>query len=346
MAHRSGRARDVAGKTVVVTGASAGVGRATALAFARAGARLGLVARDAAALQEVKRAVEQSRAAAVCEAVDVADADALDAAAGRIERTLGPIEVWVNDAMVTVFSPAAAMTAAEYRRVTEVSYLGFVHGTLAALRRMRPRDRGVIVQIGSALGYRGIPLQSAYCAAKHAIRGFTASVRSELIHARSGVAITMLELPAVNTPQFDWARSHMETGPRPVAPVFEPEAVADAVVEAARRRGREYWLGWSAAKVILGNMAAPGVLDRVLARRAWEGQSTGNRLAPTRPDNLEAPVPGLHRARGSFTREARRHLPLLPAEAVRFGAALAGAAVLIGAGYGIARLGRRTRRRA
>ena len=221
-------------KVVVVTGASAGVGRATAEAFARQGAFLGLIARDADALADTRAELMRIGAPVAVHACDVADAEAVFAAAARFERELGSIDVWVNAAMVTVFSPIADMTPEEFRRVTEVTYLGFVHGTLAALKTMRPRNDGTIVQVGSALAYRGIPLQSAYCAAKFAIRGFTQSLRTELEHGGSRVRVSMVQLPGINTPQFDWARAHVGRHPQPVAPVFEPEVPARAILRAAR----------------------------------------------------------------------------------------------------------------
>ena len=291
-------------QVVVITGASAGVGRATAHRFARAGWCIGLIARDRDALEAVKREVEELGASAVVAAADVADADAVFAAADLVENTFGRIDVWINDAMVTVFSPVWDMTPAEFRRVTEVTYLGFVHGTMAALRHMRPFNRGKIIQIGSALAYRGIPLQSAYCGSKHAIRGFTDSLRTELIHDRSNISLTMMELPAVNTPQFDWARTHMPRQPRPVAPVVEPEVIARAVFDAVQHPRREYWIGLSTLKVILGNVVLPSFLDRYLAKVAFEAPETKVPVVADRRDNLMDPVHPLHRTRGRFGDEA------------------------------------------
>jgi short-subunit dehydrogenase len=315
-------------ETVIITGASAGVGRATAHRFARTGASIGLIARDEKALAEVKGEVESLGGDAVIVVADVSDAEALFAAAEKLQNALGSIDVWVNDAMVTVFSPLAKMTPEEFRRVTEVTYLGFVHGTMAALRLMRPRDRGTIVQVGSALAYRGIPLQSAYCGAKYAIRGFTESVRTELIHERSNVHITIVNLPAVNTPQFDWARTHLAKQPRPVAPVFQPEVAAAAIFRAAHERRRDYWLGLSAVEVILGNALGPAFLDRYLARTAYQGQMTDKQVSSRRRDNLEKPVSDLHRTRGSFGDEARTSALDLPGPATRLTIA---AACIIGA---------------
>jgi len=291
-------------QVVVITGASAGVGRATAHRFARAGWCIGLIARDRDALEAVKREVEELGASAVVAAADVADANAVFAAADLVENTFGRIDVWINDAMVTVFSPVWDMTPAEFRRVTEVTYLGFVHGTMAALRHMRPFNRGKIIQIGSALAYRGIPLPSAYCGSKHAIRGFTDSLRTELIHDRSNISLTMMELPAVNTPQFDWARTHMPRQPRPVAPVVEPEVIARAVFDAVQHPRREYWIGLSTLKVILGNVVLPSFLDRYLAKVAFEAQETKVPVVADRRDNLMDPVHPLHRTRGRFGDEA------------------------------------------
>jgi NAD(P)-dependent dehydrogenase (short-subunit alcohol dehydrogenase family) len=289
---------------VAITGASAGVGRAVVHEFARAGWRIALIARDAQALEEVRCEVEKLGGSAIVVPADVADAEAVFAAADTIERSFGGIDVWINDAMLTVFAPVWKMTPEEFRRVTEVTYLGFVHGTMAALRAMRPINRGKIIQIGSALAYRGIPLQSAYCGAKHAIRGFTDSLRTELLHEHSRISITMVELPAVNTPQFDWARTHMPRQPRPVAPVVEPEVVAKAVYEAVAAPRREIWIGLSTVKVILGNMVLPEFLDRYLARVAVRGQETRQPISADRKDNLTAPVRGLHRVRGRFGSEA------------------------------------------
>ena len=297
--------RDLRHSTVVITGASAGVGRAVAHRFAKAGAKLALIARDADALGAVEDEVRRLGAGAVSvHALDVADAAAVFDAAAAVAAANGAIDIWINDAMVTVFAPVWQITAEEFRRVTEVTYLGFVHGTMAALRHMRARNRGTIVQVGSALAYRGIPLQAAYCGAKHAIRGFTDSLRSELIHAGSAVALTVVELPAVNTPQFDWARTHMARQPRPVPPVVQPETVAEAIFRAALDPKREYWVGLSTLKAILGNMVLPRFLDRYLARNAYGAQETRTPVAAGRRDNLTAPVTALHRTRGSFGAEA------------------------------------------
>ena len=256
-------------QTVVITGASAGVGRATAHRFAQAGARIGLVSRDRRSLNKVKSEVEALGGTAMAAALDVADAPALLAAADKFSDAFGPIDIWINDAMATVFSPVADIEPEEFKRVTEVTYLGCVYGTQAALHHMLGRDRGVIVQVGSALAYRGIPLQAAYCGAKYAIRGFTDSLRSELIHNGSDIKLTMVDLPAVNTPQFDWARTHLPRQPRPVPPVVQPEAIADVIYCASLRPKREYWVGQSTLKAILGNIARAGG-----ALRIWKPTST------------------------------------------------------------------------
>jgi NAD(P)-dependent dehydrogenase (short-subunit alcohol dehydrogenase family) len=319
-------------QVVVITGASAGVGRAIAHQFARAGWRIGLIARDTEALDEVKQEVEHFGGSAVVAAADVSDAEAVFASADLVEKTFGGIDVWINDAMVTVFSPVWEMTPEEFRRVTEVTYLGFVHGTMAALRHMRPRNRGTIIQIGSALAYRGIPLQSAYCASKHAIRGFTDSLRTELIHDRSRIRVTVMELSAVNTPQFEWARTHMPHQPRPVAPVVQPEVIARAVFDAVRNPRREYCIGSSTLKVILGNMVLPGFLDRYLAKIAFKGQETTQPVSLDRKDNLIDPVHSLHRTRGRFGNEAKDKAPVVAGPVARVAPIVVGGLLLFATG--------------
>lgn len=293
-------------KVVVVTGASAGIGRATARAFGRAGAAVGLIARGRDGLDAAQREIEAYGARARAIPTDVADAKAVETAADEIENTLGPIDVWVNNAMATVFSPVSAITPEEFKRVAEVTYLGTVYGTLAALKRMRERDRGTIVQVGSALAHRAIPLQAPYCAAKFAVRGFTDSLRSELLHDRSRIRLTMVQLCAFNTPQFDWARSHMPMRPQPVPPIYAPELAAHAILRAARRPRREVWVGTPTLQAILGQKLAPGLLDRVLARMGYDGQLTHEPETPGRADNLFAPVAGDAGAHGRFERRARR----------------------------------------
>lgn len=298
---------ELANKIVVVTGASAGVGRATAVEFARQGATVALLARGKAGLEGARAEVEAAGGKAWVQTLDVADADAVDAAAERIEAELGAIDIWVNNAMVTVLSPISQMTAEEFRRVTEVTYLGTVHGTLAALRHMRPRNRGVIVQVGSALAYRAIPLQSAYCAAKFACRGFTDSLRVELQHDDSAVHVTSVHLAAFNTPQFDWARNRMPRRPQPVPPVFQPELAARAIVWASQQKRREVNVGFPAVKTIWGNKFAPQVADWVLEEDGYSGQQDEQLSAGDRPDNLFKPVDRDMGSHGRFDNEARTH---------------------------------------
>jgi NAD(P)-dependent dehydrogenase (short-subunit alcohol dehydrogenase family) len=288
------------GGTVVVTGASAGVGRAVALAFGRIGWQVGLIARGIDALETACRDVEEAGGRPFAVPADVADADAVMQAAERIEGKLGPIDVWINSAMVTIVAPAEQVTPEEFRRVTEVTYLGQVHGTLAALKHMRPRDRGTIVHVGSALAYRSIPLQAPYCAAKSATRGFVDSLRSELQFQRSRIRLTMVQLPAVNTPQFDWARSRMSHRLAPVAPIFQPDPVADAIVRAAFKAPREYWVGHSAVKAIVAQMVAPGLADRFLARSPVASQTTDQPADRSRPDNMFEAGQGDPGAHGRF----------------------------------------------
>jgi NADP-dependent 3-hydroxy acid dehydrogenase YdfG len=327
-------------KVVVVTGASAGVGRAVVHRFAQAGWRIGLIARDPESLEEVRREVEELGGEALVTPADVADSNAVFDASDQIANRFGGIDVWINDAMLTVFSPVSKITPEEFRRVTEVTYLGFVHGTMAALRHMRPVDRGTIIQIGSALAYRGIPLQAAYCGAKHAIRGFTDSLRTELIHEGSDIKLSMIELPAVNTPQFQWARTHMPNQPRPVAPVVQPEVIARAVFHAVQSPRREYWIGLSTLQVILGNMVLPKFLDRYLARFAFEAQETKEPVSVGRPDNLMAPVRSLHSTRGRFDGEAQNEAIVVSGPAARLAPVLLGAVVCAAAGALLARSAR------
>jgi NAD(P)-dependent dehydrogenase (short-subunit alcohol dehydrogenase family) len=292
-------------RVVVVTGASLGVGRAIARAFAARGDAVGLLARPAASLDAAVADAAAAGGRALALPADVADADAVERAAEAAEAELGPVDVWVNAAMVSVFAPAWECTAAEFRRATEVTYLGSVHGTLAALRRMRPRDRGVILQVGSALAYRAIPLQSAYCGAKHAIRGFTDSVRVELQHEGSGVRIASVHLPAMNTPQFEKVRSRLPCRPRPVPPVFQPEVGARAVLWAADHPRRELFVGWPTVQAVTAGKLAPSLVDRFLARTGFDGQQTDEPAPPDAEDNLDAPLPGDLGARGRFGDEAR-----------------------------------------
>jgi NADP-dependent 3-hydroxy acid dehydrogenase YdfG len=292
-------------EVVVITGGSAGIGRATARKFALAGARIGILGRNCDRLQSTKEEMEAIGSECVAISVDVANAPLVEKAAAAIEEAFGPIDIWVNNAMVSVFSPFKQMTSEEFRRVTEVTYLGYVHGTMAALRRMLPRDHGTIVQVGSVLAYRSIPLQSAYCGAKHAIVGFTDSIRSELIHDGSAVHITMVQLPAVNTPQFDWVRSNLELRARPVPPIFQPELAADAIFWAAHQRRREVTVSGTAFKAIMAQKIAPRILDGYLARTTYRAQQTDQPEDPTRHDNLYEAVPGDYEAHGRFDAQAR-----------------------------------------
>ncbi len=285
---------------VVITGASAGVGRATAVTFARRGWAVALLARGREGLEGARREVEEAGGEPLVFSADVADPEAVDDAADQVVAAWGGIDVWVNNAMATVFAPVEKTTPAEFKRVTEVTYLGQVHGTLAALRHMRRQSGGTIVQVGSALAYRSIPLQSAYCAAKAAVRGFTDALRSELIHEESPIRLTMVHLPAVNTPQFDWARSRLPRRLQPVPPIYDPEVAAEAVYRAAQRAPRELWVGGPTVQAILGTMVAPGILDGMVARRAWDGQMTAE-PASEGPDNLFEPVDDDRGAEGRFT---------------------------------------------
>jgi short-subunit dehydrogenase len=318
-------------RLVVVTGASAGVGRAVVREFAQEGARIGLIARGKERLEAAARDVEQAGGKAIVLSADVADADAVENAAAQVEREFGPIDVWVNNAMTTIFAPFHEITPAEFKRATEVTYLGCVHGTLAAVKRMRQRNRGTIVQVGSALAYRSIPLQSAYCGAKHAIVGFTDSLRSELIHENSRVHITMVHLPAMNTPQFSWCRTRLPRQPQPVPPIFQPEVAARAIVWASSHTRREIYVAWPTAKAIYGEMIAPAYADKYLAQFAYGGQETSQPVPADRPDNLFESVPGDYAAHGMFDNRASDSSPLLWTDLHR-GVAAAGAAALAVAG--------------
>jgi Short-chain alcohol dehydrogenase of unknown specificity len=292
---------------VVVTGSSAGLGRAIAHAFAKKGAKIGLLARNPEALNAARSECEALGGIALAVPTDVSDANAVEEAATRVEAELGPIDIWVNDAMVSVFSPVKEMEAADYRRVTEVLYLGFVHGTLSALKRMLPRDSGTIIQIGSALSYRSIPLQSAYCACKHAINGFTDSLRCELHHDRSNVRLTTVQMPAMNTIQFDWVKNRMPHMTQPVPPIFEPEVTAQVVVAAgyADHPRREYWVGMPTVAAILGQKVIPGLLDRYLGKTGYKSQQIASeKQDPDAPNNLYNYVPGVWSARGKFSKRS------------------------------------------
>jgi short-subunit dehydrogenase len=300
-------------ETIVITGASAGVGRATAQAFAKHGARIALLARGIKGLEGAKREVEELGGEALIVPTDVAHPEQVEAAAQKAEASLGPIDVWINDAMTSVFAPLKEMTPEEFHRVTEVTYLGAVYGTMAALKRMLPRNRGTILQVGSALAHRSIPLQAAYCGAKAGIRGFTDSLRSELIHDRSAVHVTMVDLPAVNTPQFSWVKSRLPRQAQPVPPIYQPEVAAEAIYWAAHRRRRQLFVGLSTVKAIAGNKVVPGLLDRYLARAAYSGQQTAEPRNPNQPDNLWEPLDGEngrdYGAHGSFDARSRASSP-------------------------------------
>jgi NAD(P)-dependent dehydrogenase (short-subunit alcohol dehydrogenase family) len=298
-------------EVVVITGASAGVGRAAARKFARHGARIGLLARGTDGLKAARREVEELGSESLIVPTYVANAEQVEAAAARIESEFGEIDIWINNATTSVFSPVKEMTPEEFRRVTEVTYLGYVYGTLAALKRMLPRDRGVIVQVGSALAYRGIPLQSAYCAAKHAIQGFCDSLRCELLHDKSGVRLTMVQLPALNTPQFGWVKSRLSRKAQPVPPIFQPEIAAEAIYFAGHNPRREFYVGAPSVAVITLNHFVPGLLDRYLACTGYDSQQYNGPEDPNRPDNLWQPVRGDHGAHGAFDARARSWSPQL-----------------------------------
>jgi NAD(P)-dependent dehydrogenase (short-subunit alcohol dehydrogenase family) len=321
---------------VAITGASAGVGRATAHAFARRGWSVALIARDEDRLRSAAAEVEEVGGRALVLPADVADAEAIFAVATAVVKAWGRLDVWINNAMATVFAPTHEITPDEFKRVAEVTYLGQVHGTLAALRDMRRQGHGIIVQVGSALAYRSIPLQSAYCGAKAAVRGFTDSLRSELIHERSPIRVTMVHLPAIDTPQFEWARSRLPRRPQPVPPIHDPEVAAEAIYLAARYTPRELWVGAPTVQAILGTMAAPSLLDRLMARRAWDRQMT-EEPATDRPDNLFHPVSGNWGAHGRFGAVSNHRAPAAPASVVRGLAA----AVVVGLAAGLTALATR-----
>jgi len=296
----------VQNETVVITGASAGLGRAIAQEFGRHRASVALVARGIDGLNAAKREIEAAGGRALVLPTDVADNDAVERAAAAVEEQFGPIDVWINNAMTSVFSPVKKMKPEEFKRVTEVTYLGVVYGTLAALKRMQPRNRGTIVQVGSALVYRSIPLQSAYCGAKHAVAGFTDALRCELIHDKSKIRLTIVHMPALNTPQFGWVRSRLDRKAQPVPPIFQPEVGAKAVYFAAHHDRREIYVGWPTVEAIVGNRFAPGLLDRYLGQTGYEAQQTTEPEDPTRPDNLWKPVEGDHGAHGTFDNGSRQ----------------------------------------
>jgi NAD(P)-dependent dehydrogenase (short-subunit alcohol dehydrogenase family) len=296
-------------EVVVVTGASAGVGRAIVRAFARRGASIGLLARGQEGLEGAREDAERLGGKALVIPTDVADPEQIEQAARRVEETFGPIDIWINDAMESVFAPFTEITPEEFQRVTEVSYLGFVYGTMTALRRMQPRDRGTIIQIGSALAYRSIPLQSAYCGAKHGIKGFTDSIRCELSHQKSKVKITMLQLPAVNTPQFNWVKSRLPRKAQPVPPIYQPELIGHAATWVTDHHRRELFIGLSTVITIQGNKFFPALGDWYLGRTGYQSQQTDEPADPNRPDNIWQPVDDQrdYGAHGRFDEQARRY---------------------------------------
>jgi NAD(P)-dependent dehydrogenase (short-subunit alcohol dehydrogenase family) len=314
-------------EVVVVTGASAGLGRAIVRQFAENKAHIGLLARGRAGLEGAFKEVEEAGGRALAIPTDVADPDQVEAAAEAVEQAFGPIDIWVNNAMTTVLSPVREMTPADFQRVTAVTYLGSVYGVMAALKRMLPRDRGSIIQIGSALAYRSIPLQSAYCAAKHALEGFMASLRSELLHDGSKVRIAIVHMPALNTPQFKWMKNRLPEKPQPVPPIYQPELGAKAVFCMAHNSRREMYVGGSTVKAIVGNKIAPGLLDHYLAQAAYEGQQSGTPADPNSPNNLWEPVEGDFGAHGDFDDCSRAHSIQLWANLHRNALAVAGAGI-------------------
>ena len=302
-------------EVVVITGASAGVGRATAREFAKRGAWIGLLARGVDGLEGARREVAACGGKALALPTDVADAVQVEKAAEEVEKELGPIDIWVNNAMASVFSPIREMKADEFERVTKVTYLGYVYGTLSALKRMLPRDRGTIVHVGSALAYRSIPLQAAYCASKHAILGFFASLRTELIHDNSRVRTTMVQMPALNTTQFGWVKSRLPHKAQPVPPIYQPEVAARAIYYAAHHpERREYYAAWSVVEAVVGNKLAPSFADHYLAWMGYDAQQHDGLEDSDRPNNLWKPVAGDHGAHGSFDAQARKHSLELIAE--------------------------------
>jgi NAD(P)-dependent dehydrogenase (short-subunit alcohol dehydrogenase family) len=324
-------------EVVVITGASAGVGRATVRRFARDGARIGLLARGPERLEAAAQEVRTGGGEAVAIPTDVADADAVEAAAARIEEEFGPIDIWINNAMTSVLAETWDVTPEEFRRVTEVNYLGFVHGTLSALRRMRPRNRGTIVQVGSALAFRGIPLQAAYCGSKHAIQGFTESLRTELIHEGSSIHLAAVHMPALNTPQFEWVRTRLPKHPQPVPPIYQPEVAADAIHWAAHHTRPVLYVGVPTVKTVLGERVAPRFLDHYLARNGFESQQMDEPVGEDRVDNLFEPAPGDFAAHGRFDDRSRDSSPQQWATRNRWWLAVAGGAALAAAGVLAAR---------
>ena len=327
-------------EVVVITGATAGVGRATVREFAKRGARIALLARGSERLAETRAEVEQLGGKALAIVADVADHHQVRSAAERIESALGPIDIWINNAMVTVMAQVWETEPDEFERVTEVTYLGSVYGTMAALEHMMPRDRGKILQVGSALAYRGIPLQAAYCGAKHAIQGFTESLRTELMHAKSNIQLSIVHLPAMNTPQFQWSRARVEHHPQPVPPIYEPEIAGDAIYWAAHHDRREMWVGGSTVKTVVGNKVASRAADLQLAKSGYEKQQSQElAFRPSRPNNLWFPVRGHYGARGPFSDKSRKRSPQLWLNKHRKALALIGSSLAVVGGWFVARRG-------
>ena len=325
---------------VVITGASGGVGRATARLLATRGAKIALLARGKEGLEGARREVEARGGQAIAIPTDVSQFDQMQSAADAIERKFGCVDLWINNAMVSMYSPFMKMTPTEFRHIVEVTFLGQVYGTHCALRQMMSRDRGVIIQVGSALAFRSIPLQSAYCASKHAIQGFTESLRSELIHEKSKVRVTLVNMPALNTTQFIWTKNKMPNKARPAGTIFQPEIAAQAILFAAENDRREVMVGYTTVEATLGEKVVPGLLDRYLAKAAWEGAMLPERTDPNQVDNFWQAVPADHGSHGEFDKLAWNFSPQLWATKNR--TALLGGLALAGVGLAASLLRRRT----
>ena len=322
--------KDLENKVVVITGASAGLGRATAIKFAKHGAKIALLARGIDGLQGAKKQIEDEGGNALIVPTDVSNNDEIEKASNLIEEKLGPIDIWINNAMVSVFGPLQKMNAEEFKRVTDVTYLGQVYGTMAALKKMLPRNKGKIILIGSALAYRGIPLQSAYCGAKHGIHGFFESLRAELIHDKSNVQVCMVQMPAMNTTQFGFVKNSLPNKPKPMGTIYEPEAAANAVLYAALHDEREIYYGYSTYKTILGNKVVPDYLDKYLAKTGYKGQQTNEKESNNRENNLWQPIPGDHGARGPFENKSVNYSSLFVVKKHKWLAAASIGALVLG----------------